>query len=180
MKRYWLFLLVVMLAVVLVVPAYAASGYVAGGGQIVEPVVDARRSEWKVISFGGWTDGDTLTGEWEIEFHNVGVDAVDGTVFHGTDVRQTNFYTGNTPTCDAAMNLTVYGEWNQMPGYSVILRAGDDGSPGFNDTVRVELYDPSGIRIYDTHDGDEFTDESNCVGTARTGLDAGNVTIRLD
>jgi hypothetical protein len=58
----------------------------------------------------------------------------------------------------------------------MIFRAGDFGSPGKADTIRVELYDPDGNPVFDTH-YDGFNDESSCVGTARTGLDHGNITI---
>jgi hypothetical protein len=118
-------------------------------------------------------------GEWQVNFHNVGKAEIDGSMFHGSDISVINFYNGTTASCDSAMNMTVYGKWNQQPGYKMILRAGDAGSPGFNDTVRVELFAPSGASVYDTHWGSEFTDKSSCNGSARTGLDAGNVTINM-
>jgi len=61
-------------------------------------------------------------------------------------------------------------------GYYIWFRAGDADSPKGLDTVRVELYNPSNAKVYDTHGGD-FTYESTCVGTARTGLDNGNIKI---
>jgi len=61
----------------------------------------------------------------------------------------------------------------------MIFRAGDSCNPEIDDTARVELFDPSRKRIYDTHWTSEFTDESNCVGTARTGLDNGNIKIEF-
>lgn len=75
------------------------------------------------------------------------------------------------------MNFTASGEWNGIPGYKIIFRAGDADSPKGSDTVRVTLYEPDGSDFYDTHWVDEFKDESSCVGTARTGLDNGNIKI---
>jgi hypothetical protein len=71
--------------------------------------------------------------------------------------------------------MTLLGTLNGETGYRMIFRAGDDGSPGFADTIRITLYEGT-ILVYDTHVS-EFPDESDCQGTARTGLDAGNITI---
>jgi hypothetical protein len=46
------------------------------------------------------------------------------------------------------------------------------------DTVSVTLMDENDDVIYDTHGGD-FDDESTCVGTARTKLDRGNISIEM-
>ena len=60
----------------------------------------------------------------------------------------------------------------------MIFRGGDFGSSGKKDTARVELYAPGETSpVYDTYKPGEFKNESNCVGTARTGLDKGNLTI---
>jgi hypothetical protein len=182
MKKTAIVIIVVMLMVVVSAPAFSASGSVSGGGQIRES------SQGYKISFGGWaaggdyyyggTNNQNASGEWQINFHNVGVDAFDKTKFHGTVVSELNYYVGDSGSCDSAMNLTVHGKWKNQAGYHVILRAGDDGSPGSNDTLRVTLFNGSTI-VYDTHWAGEFGDESDCVGTARTGLDTGNATITL-
>lgn len=152
-------------------------GYINGGGQIHE-VVGSKRRDWHVISFGGWIQGKASpVGEWQVNFHNVEVDAIDKSHFHSSDIQEVNYYPGNGVTCDAAFNMTVLGAFNNEPGYTMIFRAGDSGSLGFADTVRVELYAPGGGKVYDTHWANEFNNESSCVGTARTGLDAGNITI---
>lgn len=101
---------------------------------------------------------------------------MDKSKFHTTDISIINFSPPDSGTCVAAMNFTAYGKWNGMPGYKIIFRAGDADGPKGLDTVRVQLYNPSNVEIYDTHDGD-FTNESTCVGTARTGLDNGNIKI---
>ena len=155
-------------------------GYVNGGGQIHEAPDGLKRPYWHVISFGGWVEKSTaITGEWQVNFHNVGNDAFDKSHFHTTDIYAVNFYPGNSGTCDAAFNMYAWGEWNNIPGYKMIFRAGDLGSPGFFDTVRVELYAPGNVKVYDTYSATEFTAESSCVGSARTGLDAGNISIVL-
>ncbi|MEN8251813.1 MAG: hypothetical protein ABFS32_23030 [Bacteroidota bacterium] len=154
---------------------------IAGGGQIVQAPEGAKRPEWSVISFGGWAQGPQVgpgTGEWQINYHNVSLSTLDKATFHSTDITDINYFVGNSGTCNSALNMTMYGSLNGMPGYKVIFRAGDFGSPGYVDTVRVELYSPDGAKVFDTH-GSEFVDQSSCVGSARTGLDAGNVTIVL-
>ena len=86
-------------------------------------------------------------------------------------------------TCTEALNFTAYGRFGIEDGeYKLIFRAGNYYSPGqFTedsfDTVRVELYNPAGLLIYDTHWDNEFEDQSTCAGIARTGLDHGNITI---
>lgn len=182
MKKTAIVITVVILMVMISVPAFSESGLVEGGGQIRES------SQGYKISFGGWaaggdyyyggTDNQNASGEWQINFHNVGVAAIDKTKFHGTDVTELNYFVGDSGSCNSAMNLTVYGKFENQEGFHVILRAGDDGSPEHNDTLRITLYDGTTV-VYDTHWPGEFADESTCVGTARTGLDKGNVTITL-
>ena len=163
---------------------YIADGYVKGGGQIKEEIGPKPKDDYK-ISFGGqvWDLGSgNYSGEWQINFHNTGDEDYDKSNFHATEITVINFYNGNSNTCDEAMNMTLLGTLDGEEGYKVIFRAGDYGMGNVNndeiyDTVRVQLFNGN-TEIYDTHDGD-FTDESNCVGTARTGLDAGNITIEF-
>ena len=103
-----------------------------------------------------------------------------------------NSFVGNTDSCQAALNFTAYGrfgdarEYDEAHYYKLVFRAGDYIEPGHHneelDTVRVELYKPlSGggyEKIYDTY-SDGFGGGSSCVGSARTGLDHGNITIGL-
>jgi hypothetical protein len=158
---------------------WIADAAVYGGGHILEEI-GSKKKDWLDVSFGGGiyrVGPSSYIGDWQVNLHNVNKDAFDKGKFHGTNVTSLNLYNGNSLTCNAAMNMTVWGEFNHQPGYSMIFRAGDFGSPNTIDTVRVELYDPSGTRVYDTHWGAEFTDESSCVGGARTILDTGNITI---
>ncbi len=162
---------------------YVVDGVVNGGGHLLNET--GKRKDWSDVSFGGAIadmGNHTYMGDWEINFHNVNHDVFDKTAFHGSDVHALNVYNGDSDTCDYAINFTIYGEWNGMPGYYVIFRAGDGGSPNVGDTARVTLYEPGGAVVYDTTYGfaHEFPDESSCVGTARTGLDTGNITIDFE
>lgn len=150
---------------------------ISGGGQILNNDPDAK------ISFGVWANelaGSILEGELQINFHRVTGGVDNKSKFHGNNVTDLNFYDPTSDSCNAAMNMTVEGTLDGEPGYTVIFRAGDAGSPGNTnsaepfDTARITLY--LGGSIYDTHSGD-FEDQSSCVGSARTGLDRGNITI---
>lgn len=156
-----------------VIKVVVVDKYVGGGGQILEKI-GAKKKDWFKISFGGAV-GDAgsagFVGDWQINFHNVGVDLLDKAKFHTTSITQMNFYPPGGGDCTGAMNFYAFGKLNGVPNYKIRFRAGD--SP---DTVRVELYNPDGVKIYDTHDGD-FNDESDCVGSARTGLDNGDIVI---
>lgn len=167
-----------------VIKVYIAEGGVNGGGQIIQEMRDKPKDDYK-ISFGGqiWDLGDYgYIGDWEVNFHNVGKDDYDNSKFHGSEITQMTFYDGDSGTCNDAMNMTILGSFNNEPGYKIIFRAGDLGphSAGTEeqtaDTVRIELY-KDGVLKYDTHWPGEFANESSCVGTARTGLDNGNITI---
>jgi len=155
---------------------------VSGGGQILDNTSDAK------ISFGIWANelaGSVFEGEVQNNFHRTTGQLPLKSKFHGNDVTEINFYNSDDASCNAAFNMTVNGTLDGEPGYSVIVRGGDAGSPGNTnsaepfDTARIQLFDApdaGGTEIYDTHDVD-FDDESSCVGTARTGLDRGNITI---
>ena len=88
-----------------------------------------------------------------------------------------NFY-GPSGPC-VAVNFTAYGEWQGNEGYYIVFRAQDAGEPGFGDNVRIELHALGGAMVYDTHWANEFSDESDCYGTARTSLDHGNLRMVL-
>jgi len=153
-----------------------SQGSIDGGGQLRE--YKENGSELFKISFGGWIQGETK-GEWEVNFHNVGIENFDKTKFYTNDIRIVNYYLGDNPSCHSAFNFTAFGKWNNKPGYKLTFRGGDSGSPKKPDTARIELYSPNGVKVYDTwwNWEKEFTNESHCVGSARTGLDKGNLTV---
>jgi len=157
-----------------------AVAYVHGGGQLIKDVGPKPTDDYK-ISFGGWIWDLGLggyTGDWEVNFHNVEGTSLDKSKFHTTSVTSMNFYTGDGVICNDAMNFSAVGEWNGLPGYKLTFRAGDFGSPNTLDTVRIELRDSSNSLIYDTFV--DFGGSANCVGSARTSLDNGNITIWQD
>jgi len=157
---------------------------VHGGGHMLEVLKGTiKRKDWLDISFGGlvgYAGTAGLVGEWQINFHNVDKDLLDNSRFHTTEITSLNFYDRDSYTCTEAMNFGAIGEWNGMPGYRIIFRAGDSSEPSSydTDTVRVTLWDPDGSVFYDSSWSTEFNDESSCVGTARTGLDTGNIIIQ--
>ena len=185
-KKSKIFLIIFALSILLIlgvsIAAADSGGSISGGGQLRETHKDENGSQLYKISFGGWVQGSSNpVGEWEVNFHNVGGANLDKTKFHTMDIRVVNFFVGNSSTCKYAFNFTAYGKWNKKPGYKIIFRGGDFGSPGKKDTARVELFDPNGTKVYDTtwSWNKEFTNKSNCVGSARTGLDKGNLTVVL-
>ncbi|MFC1710737.1 hypothetical protein ACFLZJ_01090 [Nanoarchaeota archaeon] len=156
---------------------------VHGGGHMLEVENDGdKRKDWLDVSFGGFIGEGTqgLFGNWQINFHNVNKEGFDKGRFHTTEITSLNLYDGNSNTCTEAMNFGANGEFNGMPGYRIIFRAGDSSQPSSTntDTVRVQLYYPGGGVAYDSSWGIEFTDESSCVGGSRTGLDTGNIIIQ--
>lgn len=137
-----------------------------GGGQIID-------ANYK-ISFGGniKKNANSIKGQFQANFHNVSDADITGGRFHSTEMTTSTFYPSDSDTCTAAMNVFMSGRFNGEAGWKLVLRAGDN-----DDTVRLTLTSPGGD-VYDTHSGD-FADESSCVGSARTGLDRGNLTIKL-
>jgi len=124
--------------------------------------------------------GSTYLGDWEVNFHNVSNDNLNQKKFHTDNISEVNFFAPTNDTYTAALDFTAYGRLGNENGYKLIFRAGDYHAPGqFTDTsfdtVRIELYRDSEL-VYDTNGGD-FTPQSTCVGTARTGLNNGNITI---
>jgi len=156
---------------------WVADSYIHGGGHILEDT-GGKRKTWKDVSFGGWlADVGTLMGNWTVQFHNVGDDEYDKATFHATEFTVLNMYYGDSDSCDDAFNFTATGTLNGEEGYKVIVRGGDLDEPASQnpDTLRVSLYEGNDLK-YDTHVAD-FDDESTCVGTARTKIDAGNLVI---
>lgn len=174
---------------------YIVDGMVNGGGHILEMIPSPEEEELTTrggkakpekpgkqdmydISFGGNVAqvGSDYMGSWQINFHDVSNDDLDKAKFHGNEVDIINFFAADSDSCNSAVNFTMHGTLNGEEGYHVIVRGGDSGAPNDVDTVRIELYHGATL-MYDTHAGD-FADESTCVGTARTGLDNGNLTIQ--
>lgn len=159
---------------------------VNGGGHMLTEA--AKRKDALDVSFGTEVYENPFggfLGHLTVVLHNVGSHALNKGTFQGTDITELNLLPPSSDTCTAAMNMTVLGSWKGEEGYKAIFRAGesDDPASAGTDTVRVTLYKPDNSVLYDTHAptpvGSAFPDESSCVGTARTGLDNGNVVINL-
>ncbi|MFH1769652.1 MAG: hypothetical protein ABH833_03225 [Parcubacteria group bacterium] len=154
---------------------YIVQDYVHGGGHALEEM-GSKRKNWLDFSFGGIV-GDAgsagLIGTWQVNLHNVGAD-LDKSKFHMDTVTDLNFFASNSATCTSAVNFTGWGRWNKEEGSKITFRAGDT-----DDTVRIEIWDSSNVKVYDSNSTGEFPAESSCVGTARTGLDNGNITINF-
>ena len=133
-------------------------GGVTGGGSIVETSNAAH------ITFGGnvrFNSDGTIVGQWQVNFHNVNNDTIDGGSFHSTSFSLLNWdqYKGH-PTAQ----FTATGRFNGQDGWSMNVRLADFGEPGRgNDSIRIILcspdnpYDPDTIKfdkyaVYDTWD----------------------------
>ena len=152
---------------------------VSGGGTMLNLPDGGGRYDWNSISFWGWANGTTSSarGSWIVTFNNTSNDLLDRAKFYSYNVTEINYFDADSDTCKSAVNVTAYGTLNRESGYYVILRFGDGPYRYGGDTVRVTLYDINDQVVYDSHGGD-FPDESSCVGTARTGLDYGNIAIK--
>ena len=160
------------------VTVLACAPLLNGGGHILDG--EGKRKTLKDVSFGTevFDMGGSYEGVLNVVFHNVSNEDVSGGHFHGTEIVDLTLFDGDSASCHAAMNMTVNGTFNGEEGWSVIFRAGDSpNNPATPDpdTVRIELHN-SGGEVYDTFDTD-FSGGSSCVGTARTFLDTGNITI---
>lgn len=152
---------------------YVYDAALTGGGQIIEDVGPKPNDDHKV-SFGSGLyriGAGEYAGSLTVTFHNVSDEELDKSTFTSDAITDMNFFDHGGDPCDAA-NATVTGELDGEPGYTLIMRAGDNGEPGDMDTVRFEL---SGPDSYDTMT--DFTPESDCEGQARARLDRGNLQV---
>lgn len=178
-----------------VITVYVGQGYVHGGGQIINDLVTRIKTDDLKISFGGWIwdVGDAgYKGDWEVNFHNINfVNWPDFTYkkFHAEEILGIKYFNPgvNEDTCYEAVNFVAKGKLDNNTEAWMIFRAGDYGAPGnwtdeSFDTVRISIFDDAVTNntsvsgdLYDTLS--DFGGDSSCVGTARTTLDYGNVTI---
>jgi len=166
-------------------------GRVSGGGQI-------RNDGWKV-SFAGqlrglathtpnerpsdrW-DGSSPKGQWVVQFHNVSFPEISGGTFKSTSIESVVFFRPSVPVpnCVAATTVTALGRFNAEPGWTMAFRAADVGQGARSeelDKVRISLSYPGGPD-YDTEASGDFPLEGSCLGPHKTGVDAGNVKVRI-
>ena len=163
------------------------AGHYAGryqaGGQL-------REGPWKV-SFAGHSDIDKrgeVRGHWVAQFHSVSLPEYSGKTFVSTQVLGLGLAPSNNPAaCIARSNFRFVGTRDGEPGYIIRVLsadAGDIGGDSFDD-MRLVLYDSEMTPLYDTSDhdparpGGDFPSVSDCAGSGRARLDAGNVKIWL-
>lgn len=176
---------------------WVVSGVTDGGGHLLEEGGFDKRKDFYDVSFGGAVacggdlDGglgctSDLLGEWQVVLHNVPDHS--GSTFHASEITDLNFFasTNTDPAdpdaCIAAMNFTANGTFDGIPGYTLTFRAGDSGDPASEstDTVRLTITGPGVDFDTSMSAGGVFPAVSDCVGSARSELDTGNVRIEFD
>lgn len=157
-------------------PTLLYEARITGGGQLrnESSVFDKKGRDINYkISFGlglfivngeYWLDGADVT------FHNVSVPGVVGGKFVGERITAMNFYEDGS-----IANCYMFGAFNGVSGYQLIVRAQDGGEPGTDDNLRFELK-LGGVKVYDTYPSD-FPGESSDTGTARHFLEKGNIQV---
>jgi len=168
MKKFYatiLSILMLILSINVVHGSQNNSKKLIGGGHIQNGIFD--------ISFGGnIRDNGSYTGQFQVNFHGVSEETIQGGHFHSTSIKSVNWFPGGA-TCDSAMNTSMSGKFNGEDGWELVFRAGDN-----EDSVRFELFNSNGDPIYDSYASD-FKGESTCVGSARAFLDNGNLSIKI-
>lgn len=166
------------------------NGRINGGGQIRAvsgiPYKNGRDINYN-ISFGlcvRVVDGEWIFRNTTVQFHNVSVDELDKGMFKGEEIINEFIFFENDAGVEYADNYyqvaryQVLGKFNGVDGYRMIIRIEDAGEPGRKDNIRIELYNPADVRIYDTYSSGDFPGESNNVGSARHFLDKGNFQVK--
>jgi hypothetical protein len=159
-------------------------GFLTGGGQIN----NGKGRNVERISFGGnvgFMEDASLVGQWQTNFHNVLGTPLTGAHFHSTEILSLQFFNdgGDGPAPPPAnANVGVFvatGRVGQEEGFTLIVCLADRGEPGRNnDSLRLQLFAPSGGLLYDSFF--DFASQDDSVGGAcadRHKLDAGNFQI---
>lgn len=115
------------------------NGGVTGGGSIIETSNAAN------ITFGGnvrYDSNGAVVGQWQVNFHNVNKDTLDGGHFHATSFSELNFnYCDKHDVWRASFIAT--GRFNGEEDWSMNVRLADFGNPGVgNDSIRIILCNP--------------------------------------
>jgi hypothetical protein len=164
-------------------PALAGSDVLFTGGGIIR---DGSGSTAKSISFSVnlfVKDDGMSTGHLGFHFHNLddsyGLDQSRFTASIFDSVNISTRYLDTTPF--TFVRIEARGQLNDADGWSVLVRFADLGVPVRNkalppeqaDAVRIMLFDPSGVAVYDT--ALDYPREQ----VWRTLLDGGNVSIDM-
>ena len=165
-------------------PTLAGSDVLFTGGGIIK---DGRAAAAKRISFSVnlFANADGISkGHLGFRFHNLddsyGLDRSRFTASEFDSVLiETHYYRETTPY--TFVRIEASGRLNGADGWSVLARFSDFGIPvndkalpsGDADALRVVLFDPSGVKVYDT--AFDYPREQSW----RTLLDGGNVAIDM-
>lgn len=158
-------------------------GFLTGGGEII---TTRKKEGLKIGQSGnvGFLADFTLVGNWNVLLHNVSGTALDKGHFHSKEITFLQFHKDggagpNPPPANANVGaFAATGEFNGIPGYSVQVCLADRGEPGKNDSIRIRLFDPANVLIYDS--ATDFASEDNTLTgfcTNRHKVDNGNYQI---
>ena len=156
-------------------------------------MIDIGQSQAETDRFAvnlGYTGDLTLMGQYQFNFHNVSVDALDGAIFHSTNVSILVFSQdsndGPAPP-PAEANVAYYridgrlkmngGEFED--GYTIFAMVADRGEPGANDSINFALWEGATNLYSSTWDFPCNADIMNGT-TGGTKLTAGNLQIHAD
>ncbi len=158
-------------------------GFLTGGGQIL---TTKGKQGLQIGQSGnvGFLADFSLIGNWNVQLHNVGPAALDGAHFKSTEITFLQFHKDagagpNPPPANANVGaFAADGTLNGVAGYNIQVCLADRGEPGKLDSIRIKLFNPADVLIYDS--STEFPSEDNTVGgfcANRHKLDHGNYQI---
>jgi hypothetical protein len=159
-------------------------GFLTGGGRIL---TTKGKTGLEIGQSGnvGFLADFSLVGQWNVQFQNVAGTALDGAHFHSTAITFLQFHKDadagpNPPPANANVGaFAADGKLNGVDGYAIQVCLADRGEPGKDDSIRIRLFDPADVMIYDSAGGD-FASEDNTIGgfcANRHKLDHGNYQI---
>lgn len=161
-------------------------GFLTGGGQIVN---GKGKTSSEQISFGGnvgFLEDGSLVGHWETNFQNVHDVKLTGSTsnFHSTEIVALQFANDggagpNPPPANANIGaFLATGRLGQEDGWSLLVCLADRGEPGKHDSIRLKLFTPGGVLLYDSLS--DYASEDDTLGGVcedRHKLDHGNFQI---
>lgn len=161
-------------------------GFLTGGGQIVN---GKGKTSSEQISFGGnvgFLEDGSLVGHWETNFQNVHDVKLTGSTsnFHSTEIVALQFANDggagpNPPPANANIGgFLATGRLGQQDGWSLLVCLADRGEPGKHDSIRLKLFTPGGVLLYDSLS--DYASEDDTLGGVcedRHKLDHGNFQI---
>jgi len=135
-------------------------GFVTGGGQITKDIGGVKKKEQYRISFAGtvgYMADFSVIGQYQMNLHNVSVNALDGAKFHSTHIISFNpgadsWEDASPPDANANYAVIIAeGRLNNEDGWTLGILVADRGEPGKNDSVLINLWDPDGHMVYNSY-----------------------------